>query len=276
MIWLSEDFFIQLDIQINEISNSILDRIDAYNKILEIVQGKINEMHNWLIENHFSSQEQEIFFFKHQKPRLISYLIYYNKILDIESKAPCSTKIKSEYFEIELDEIARHINKNNIFYQYYRSKAIHNDNKYFTRNRDKKLRYYESHIINYDTRVSTSHDYNVAIILAHDRIAIYLENKIDQLKNNNQSIQLNSQITWTGNRIDLIEIIYALQTQKVFNYGNADIKELARCFGQMFNIDIDENIYRNYLDIKNRKNNRTKFLNSLSQNLNKRLEAEDK
>jgi hypothetical protein len=82
-------------------------------------------------------------------------------------------------------------------------------------------------------------------------------------------------MNWTGNKIDLTEVIYALHHQKVINGGNIEIKELATYFGKVFNIDLEETIYRNYTDIKNRKNVKTKFLNHLSEDLNIKIIEEE-
>lgn len=278
MIPYSDSFFKDLEIQFKETNKIVIDKIDSINTIVDQIEDTIKELHQWLKNFTFDSKEEEIIFFKEYKPRLVAYLIYYNKIIEFETNAPCSTKEKLKYFNRELNEISSYNNKIKIFYQYYRSKATHNDAKYFTRNRDKKLNYYESHIINYDTRLSTSHDYNVAVIKANDLLTDYLENKMNLLKNrkNNQFIKVDTTIEWTGNRIDLIELIYALHTQKVLNYGQTDLKDLSKFFGQIFNQDIEESIYRSFIDIKNRKNSKTKFLNSLSENLNNRIDEEDK
>ena len=46
-------------------------------------------------------------------------------------------------------------------------------------------------------------------------------------------------------------------------------------FGKIFNQDIEENIYRFYIDIKNRKTGRSKFINQLSEVLEKQILAEE-
>ena len=108
-------------------------------------------------------------------------------------------------------------------------------------------------------------------------LSAYLEDKLEKIKNS-CSIEYPSLIpnlNWTGNKIDLIEIIYALHHQKVINGGNIEIKELATYFGKVFNIDLEENIYRSYVDIKNRKTVKTKFLNNLSENFNSKIIEEE-
>lgn len=273
----AEDYFKNLQSQFDEIQKTAIDSIEAINKNIEILESKIEELHSWLMHYHFKTQEEEIDFFKEQKPRLISLLIFYKKILEIKSVCPGSKKIKSKYFENELEEIAKYIGRNKTFYHYYRSKSDYNDSEYFTRNRDRKLSYYQCHIINYDIRVSTSHDYDVAMIKANELLVTYLEDKIAILENKTEHYFPKgiTPIQWTGNKIDLVEVIYALHTQKVLNNRATDIKVLAKFFSQSFNVDLEDNIYRWYLDIKNRKTTQTKFLNTLSENLTNKITEEE-
>lgn len=72
----------------------------------------------------------------------------------------------------------------------------------------------------------------------------------------------------------MIELIYALQKQKVINHGNIDIKDLAISIGQIFNMELEDSIYRSYIDIKNRKEDKTKFLSKLSKVLKDEIEEE--
>lgn len=79
---------------------------------------------------------------------------------------------------------------------------------------------------------------------------------------------------WTGNKIDAIELIYALQNNGSINKGTADIKEMAAAFEQIFNIDLG-NYYHAFVELKARKSNRTKFLDSLKESLIKRMDESD-
>ncbi len=271
----SNDFLKDLDLLFNEIKRNNNNPIIASNKIIEVLNEKIYDLYVWLSKYTFPSSEEEILFFKEQKPILVSKLIYWNKIIDIESNLPTAKEFKIKYLKKEIDKISQYSINNSFFYQYYRSGSTHNDLKYFTRNRDKSLGYYECHIINYDISVSTSHDFNVSQILANDLIIFYLEDKLENLLGNPKPSQNSNTLNWTGNRIDFIELLYALQTQKVINNGSMEMKEFATTFGQMFNVELEETIYRSYHDIKNRKSGRTKFLNALVETLNNRIEDDE-
>ena len=84
--------------------------------------------------------------------------------------------------------------------------------------------------------------------------------------------QIQSNLHWTAKKIDLIELIYALHESKVFDNGNADIKEITHVFEKAFQIDLGDNITRSFIDIKNRKTDQTRFLNQLQATLETKIE----
>jgi len=80
--------------------------------------------------------------------------------------------------------------------------------------------------------------------------------------------------TWTGTKTELVELIYAIYAKGSINYGNIDIKELIDYFCNVFNTDAGE-FYRIYLNIRNRKESRTLYLDSLRDSLNKKMDDDD-
>src|SRR5690606_29638157 len=123
-----------------------------------------------------------------------------------------------------------------------------------------------------DHRFCTSHDYKVAKILANDLIQVYLE---DQLNNSSKKkLSDNSSLNWTASKTALTELIYALHAKGVFNNGNADIKLIAKTSESAFNIDLGD-FYHTFMELKARKINRTKFLDSLCEALIKKMDEQD-
>lgn len=91
----------------------------------------------------------------------------------------------------------------------------------------------------------------------------------------NKNYPLHKQhLSWTISKTALTELIYALYSKSVFNNGNADIKQIAQSFEAFFNIDLGD-FYHTYLELKNRKINRTKFIDSLREGLIQKMEEED-
>lgn len=83
-----------------------------------------------------------------------------------------------------------------------------------------------------------------------------------------------SKLFWTGNKTELIELIYALHSSGAINSGTADIKEMASLFEQVFNVDLG-NYYHTFIEIRARKGSKTKFLDRLQETLLKRFEESD-
>lgn len=125
--------------------------------------------------------------------------------------------------------------------------------------------------------IVTSHDYKVAKIIANDLIQVYLE---DQLFTTNINLSCKgktlpkSSQNWTGSKTALIELIYTLHAQAVFDNGNVDIKVIAKTFETIFGIDLGD-IYHTYLELRNRKNNRTKFIDLLKDGLIKKMDEQE-
>jgi hypothetical protein len=270
-------FFNEFEKEYQNIKNTNSDNILIASKVISLIEEKSKELFKWLKKHKFNSVEEEIYFFKDLKPIFISKLIYYKTIPNIESNVPTSKKNKIKFYEEELNTIQEYTNKNKKFYEYYRARASYKDSAYFLRSVEKNIIKRDCSLINYDLKLCTSHDYSMAIMIANDLLTNYLENKIEEIENNNTNAQIINQqpLNWTGNKIDLVELIYALHLSKKINNGNSDIKELATNFGKMFNQDLEENVYRWYIDIKNRKTIRSKFINQLSESLENHLLEEE-
>ena len=91
------------------------------------------------------------------------------------------------------------------------------------------------------------------------------------------AIPQSASFRWTGNIVELIEIIYALDEMHCINDGENGINELTAFFGSLFGMEIkDSHCYNAYADMKRRKNeSRTYFLDKLRERLNLRMRRDD-
>ncbi|SRX76476.1 RteC domain-containing protein [Aequorivita antarctica] len=240
----------------------------------------IKILRNEVDENGFNSIQEEIFFFKHIKPQLFSKLIYYVKLFNIESKRPrSSSKFQIKYLNSQINKLQIFFNDNLEFYHYYRRGATTLDEQYFVRGKSDLRSSTDFFHFYVDENFSTCQDGTVATIMAYDMLIVYLQQEIEKLENNtdNQNTNLmkeSSKLFWTGNKTELIELIYALQSSGAINSGTADIKEMASLFEQIFNIDLG-NYYHTFIEIRARKGSRTKFIDKLEEALTRRFEESD-
>lgn len=269
----------KLNEQLNFTDLEIDDPIQRSESAINIIINSIEKLKIIFEKEKVKSQEIEIDFFKNIKPRFTSKLIYYNAVFKIETKKPHGgERILKKYLNNELDKLKRYFDNNLDFYKYYRTGSNYLDHKYFTRGKfDIKLTL-DSFYFEVDHTFSTSHDYKVAKIMAHDLIQVYLEDKLLILENKEpkEKSQVNPKVkqTWTGSKVALIELLYALHTEGVFNNGASDLKDVAEYFENVFNIDLGQ-YHRAFLEIRMRKSDQTKFLNSLKEKLVKRMENTD-
>lgn len=82
---------------------------------------------------------------------------------------------------------------------------------------------------------------------------------------------------WTGSTVDLIELLYGLDTLECINEGEIGMGELLGHFSRIFGLDIkDSQCYNTYAAIKGRKNDsRTYFFDKVSEKLNLRMRQDE-
>ncbi|MFY8181946.1 MAG: RteC domain-containing protein [Flavobacterium sp.] len=268
-----------LNEQLNFIDLEIDNEIKRCEKAIDISLKAKESLRNLILKNQFKSQDEEIQFFKEIKPQFTSKIIYYNTILKIEMKKPNGgNRILKKYYNNELVKLKAFFDNELEFYKYYRSGNSYLDYKYFLRGKfDIKLSL-DNYYFEADTTFSTSHDFKVAKILANDLIQLYLENQLIMIENKDTSEKSqrkpNIKLIWTAPKVSLIELIYALHSEGVFNHGTADLKDIAEYFEYSFDIDLGQ-YRRTFHEIRARKVDRTKFIMTLNETLSKRMDNSD-
>lgn len=279
MIATTNKYLIRLDetlLSIEQENDFILKRAEL---CFKECKKAVEELKQLIIKYKFKNESEEIRFFKEIKPQFSSKLVYYLMLYNIDTKKPNGGKdILIKYYSKELEKLKHYFDYNLDFYRYYRSGATYLDHNYFVRDKYDIQLTLDGHIFENDTRFSTTHDFKVAKILAHDRLQVFLEDELAAIERkeirNPQTTPTRSTLTWSDTKTSLIELIYALQAQGAFNNGQADIKEIAAHFETIFNVELGE-YYRTYLEIRSRKVNRTKFLSLLTDRLIKRMDEAD-
>src|SRR5690606_38119613 len=247
-----------------------VQRIEA---VIHHILECLSELKEYVLKRGLKNTDEEIRFFKYQKPVILSKLIYHNAIYKIETRKPYGAKPIRKYLKKELKKLKRFFDSNLEFYKYYRNNSSFLDEKLFIRNKyDIKL-CLDTYYFQSDHTFSTSHDYKVAKIIANELIQVYIE---DLLYNKFQKDKSKAprKLKWTGSKVALIELIYALHYHGVFDNGNNDIREAAQYFESTFGINLG-NFYQTYLELRNRKMNRTKFLDALREELIRRMDEQD-
>ena len=90
-----------------------------------------------------------------------------------------------------------------------------------------------------------------------------------------KNMNTTSPICWTGNAVDLVEMVYGICVMGSVNDGDVKFKDLAQAMYQFFGVKAKD-CYRFYTDIRRRKNHsRTYFLDKMQEKLNDKMKRDD-
>lgn len=224
------------------------------------------------------SEIEEIEFFKEIKPNIVGKIKYFTSIYEIEiNKSYVDNEV--EYYREIIYKMQDSFKKNTAVYQYYRSGATHLDKHYFTRVSKKENIGIDFITLDKDPMFSTIGDAFISSIQSNDMLYIFLTEKIKKLLVHETPIihhspPVSGTFKWTDTKIAAIELGYALFSRGVINNGNADIKEIMHFLEQTFDIELGD-YYRSYSSIRERKKDKTVFLTSLIDSLNRKMNEDD-
>lgn len=272
----SKSLLSELNRRLEKIHAEQEEPLEYAENAIKVLISILERVKTFVVSYKFESKNDEIEFFKSIKPQFTHRLIYYNEIYNLETNRPYGgEKVLRKFYSSELDRVKIFFEENIDFYKYYRTGNTYLDKKYFIRGQHDIRLTLDSFYFQADHRFSTSHDFKVAQIMANDLIQIYIENEIHKIERRSISaLSAAKNQKWTGSRVALVELIYALHAEGVFNNGSSDLKDIAGFFESALNVDLGQ-YHRAFLEIRARKSDRTKFLNSLKETLVRRMDEVD-
>jgi len=132
-----------------------LQRIEA---AIYLILECLSDLKTYVQKNGFKAIDEEIHFFKRQKPLIVAKLIYYNAIYKIESKKPNGSKALRKHLNKELNNLKKFFDSNLDFYKYYRTNNNSLDEKLFVRGKHGIKLCLDTGYFQSDHTFSTSHD----------------------------------------------------------------------------------------------------------------------
>jgi hypothetical protein len=269
----------QMENSLDEINLNETDILKRLKDSSKTILSSISSLKCFIASYEFVDIIDEINFFKKIKPKFSSKLIFYQKAYEIQLYLPIGQlpDIKNYYFK-EIQKIDKYLNDNKELFSYYRSNATLFDEIYFVRKEPDSwlllgLDEYEN-----DLDFTTFYDHKISKIIAFDFLSEFIKESINKLEQKNELSKINlrdkGDLIWTGSKVSLVELLYALQSTGSFNNGSIGIKDLANELQALFNVDMG-NYYRAFQEIRIRKSSRTSFMDQLKIRLIKRMDDSD-
>lgn len=277
-----EEIIAQFREELKKIEEKNLSEYSNVEEGIQLSRTYLQRLRQAVRKHPFPSQEDEIKFFKYQKPLVYSRIKFYAKIYNYLLLKPAgSNKSQRQFIDNEIKKLQDNYKKNIDFVKYYRENDTALDQYYFVRGNDNLSLVSDTSHFYTDAEFSTSHDNMIAKIMAydllinfynHELIALGLANKLEK---RNKQVCTDFNLEWTANKTDLVELIYALQASGAIKDGRAGIKDMVTACEQLFNIDLGQ-YYKTYIEIRARKMDRTFFINTLKEQLERRMKQDDK
>lgn len=225
-------------------------------------------------ENGFIDKKEECAFFKTVKPKIVSYVIFFMNLIEIERSRPYgTTKAKRKFLLNQISILQSYFRKNHEFYEYYLRGHTGRDNEFFLRKNDSIKLHFDAISCFTDTQFATSHDMVLAKILGNIKTIEYLQKKLEPGPEKKPPFSITESgpnLKWTGTKVDLVELVYALHSSGMVNNGQANLNVLAKAFETLFQKDMGD-LYRTFLEIRTRKTNPSKLLDILKTSLLQRI-----
>ena len=268
--------------EIKVVEESNLEDFNNVEKGISISRQYLQQLRICVRENEFVDKQNEIIFFKKHKPYVYSRLKFYAKLYNFLINRPAGTiKSQQDFIDSEINRLQESNRRNIDFIKYYREGSELLDEFYFLRGKDKiSLVSNTSHFYT-DAEFSTSHDNAIAKIMAYDLLISHYSEELNNLRglsygipNKLNTLSNGERLGWTASKTDLIELIYALQASGAIKSGTAGIKEMACASEDIFELKLG-NVYRTFLEIRERKIDQTKFIDRLKATLLRRMEETD-
>jgi len=268
--------------EIKVVEESNLGDFNNVEQGISISRQYLQKLRICVRENEFVDKQNEIIFFKKHKPYIYSRLKFYAKLYNFLINRPAGT-IQSQQIIIdeEIQKLQESNRRNIDFIKYYREESTVLDEFYFIRGKDKISLVSDTSHFYTDAEFSTSHDNAIAKIMAYDLLINHYVQELSYLRDQSYGIsnKLNTlangeRLGWTASKTDLIELIYALQASGAIKSGTAGIKEMASACEDIFELNLG-NVYRTFLEIRERKIDQTKFIDRLKATLLRRMEETD-
>lgn len=272
-----EKLYAELEQTLNETSLQEEKLIKRTEKCVQVCEEYLVRLEKLVFRNEFKSQEEEIRFFKHIKPKFAAKLFYHIYLFNLDYKRPRNQhKIEKKYLLGQLKKINEFFEENTEFYKYYKTDRSYLDDRYFVRGVKDVQLLLDTRVYYFNSEFTTSHGHLVASILAYEMLLHYIEKEIRKLDTKTLTVDTSptTQLNWTESKVALTELLYALHATGAINNGNAELNEIALAFEAIFNVELN-NYYRTYLEIRMRKTHKTKFMDLLKEKLGKRMAQDD-
>lgn len=274
-----EELLRQFVFAINNVSVTGLNPVQVLSAYLSLIREHIAVLRSKVLEVSFSTEVEEVWFFKVLKPKFLAEKIYRFEVYAVDMARPVGTvDMLRSFLEEELRQVQRFFSQYAFLYQYYRSGAVELDSLYFVRGAALPSGMVLE-VGDTDPAFSTAMDYLFAKFMAFERLQVYLLEAIQRpfpfVHDAPGAGRKRRELRWTGDSINAVELGFALHDTGQINEGKASLVEIFDWMADTLNIVIKKP-HRRFDEIEARKIiSKTDFTDQLRNSILNRIDRKN-
>ncbi|MBE7179335.1 MAG: RteC domain-containing protein [Mucilaginibacter polytrichastri] len=266
--------YAEMTAMIRDIHPRETDSGDILRTVLDKILREIDALKSVVSGHVFDGPEDEIRFFKGIVPRFYQWQIYYAERLSLDLQATLREH-GPEYYRDALRVNRAFFRKHAFAYQYFKLEASHLDALYFVPGALPDPLFIPA-LPDVNPVSGTQMSFLFAKFMAYERMQNYLMRCLERFQTpGSDTGKPVSNLRWTGDKTNLVELIYGMYYTGQLNDGNAKVAEIIRWMEEQLQIDLSR-AYRSFIDIRNRKReSQTRFLDKMRSSIHERVEADN-
>jgi hypothetical protein len=252
-----------------------LQRLNAALEIIDPALAEINRIRKHL---NFPNPDEEIYFFKDYLPGIMATRVEEIMKYHLHMHVPIGTdESRLKYYEDELKARKSFFRMNSFYYQYFRSGLSDLDRIFFTADAA-PLEVPPADLSEFSDPCSTPITCLFAKFIAYERIQYHILQQVVKIKHPetkpNTSASPVSDLRWTGDAVNIVELAYGLWLTGQLNNGNASLNQIVRWLESSLQVSIGI-IQRRFNEIERRKRlSVTKFIDQMKEAILKKIDKD--
>jgi hypothetical protein len=250
---------------------------------LLLISGTLTVLNAYLDDHPFEDEISEISYYKHILPQFKSLQVYCTEKYALLSGRPLTTdKGLKKYYLDELQYLERFFLRHHFQHEYFLLDLTQLDNFWFRKEQNSDVAL-PPVLEGYEVLDSPQMSYLFSKFIAYGKLREDILSFLDELEyppslsdtSVNNKGKLRKPFQWTGEKINLIEMVHGLYVRKQVNNGKIGIGEFFEAVGEFFGVDLGIP-KRGFDDLKVRKKlSKTHFIDSMREELLRKMEDED-
>jgi len=262
-------------LKVNEMETG-LDRLHFAIRAIDSAIAEIGSMGD---DVRFGNVDEEIYFYKYFQPEILASRIEEVMRYHIHMNVPIGTnETKISYYEEEIKARKSFFRMNSFHYQYFKTGMSDLDRTYFLSDAA-PLSIPAAELSEYGDQRSTPMTYLFAKFIAYERIQYCMLEHIARIKHPEleklRPDQTVSELRWTGDAVNVVELAYGLWLTGQLNNGNASLNQIVRWLESSVQVSIGI-IQRRFNEIERRKRlSFTKFIDQMKEAILKKIDKDN-